>query len=1379
MAGVTGIGFSTAFPGWSEGKGDGKMNNPLKVEDPTEAAFAAIQEALTLELENAQSDAGIERADMRPDAVDDAYEAAPPVPVAPILQERPVQPAGTRPIGRRAVRDDSIEERPARQRFDATERRAANDDRQSIGQLVNQLKRPPNFAPYWWAAGAALVWVIVGIGLAFAYHRGLVASSDGVESLLTSPALLGVFASILIPPMGFFGMAAVMRRSQDLELIARSMTDVALRLAQPETIATESVVSVGQAVRREVAAMTDGVDRAMTRASELEAMVRTEVSILERAYEENEIRIRSLVDDLQAERHSIQLETERLREGLAGAETILSEEVRLVSARINDTMLEASEQVTEILGQKGEHITTALARVGDSMIDSLTAKGGELIDRLQMTGAEIREDLSNSGDLLVKTLKSRTDDLAANLLSTTSDVAMLIDGWGLDVNGNLEHLKGRIGEALDEHARQLTGTISEHIGAAGETLRSTSDTIVADFSERGNELVRRLEDGSQKAAETLSTRGLELAEQIQTAGDRIYDAVVVRGESLPQRLAETGERITNSLDRSGVEITSALADKGNDIAVSLTTASTEMTERLSVVGAEVTKAIGARGGKVTDSFRETADLLSASIGTKGDAIQEALTSKLTAIEETITVHGKDLADRLHQEGTHLARTMQDGVKAFDATVKVHAPELVDQINLRVNSVNENLRLSVETLDQRLASTTSSVASTMDQRLARIEQTLDQRTQSFTETFASRTLAFARSIADGTRGTNEALERSVETIDSLFEVRTRALGEAMAEHAETANRTLGNRVQDVASMLDTRVARIEEQVFGRLIGMADTFETRSNTMAETLATRVEGVTGSLKSNAAEVERSLTSLSQNVATSLSTHAEKVSESLGERLNEIAHLIDDKNGAFLIALERTSQRAVSEITSTNTTLKGDVQSIIERLGEANSTFQAAMNAAVGNLGDFSGTFARQVDGFNQTVSQIGATVETSSQRFSSQIEDLKSLSNGALADVGGLADRLEQQGRLLGDAALALGSTHDRVEATLATRRANMEEMSSALISRVSDLENRLQNFHGMMDASFKSTQDRLRQIAGAVSEANTGSAKIFDGQFERVRHAADAERERTTAALRQTYEVAFKDMQRLFGETGSHFADAATELKKTAQDVQRSIELAREEMKRGILELPAETEASAATMRRAVAEQIKALAELNQIVARQGQTLDVVEASARSAAQAMVRSPAPAAPVRESRQRETLSADIARKPEMVADARATARTELKSETAPAADASEANLDVLASNVAHMVDQQVLADAWDRYLRGTGGSFSARLYSPQGRKAFETLRRRYREDAAFRSAADQSLGEFDRMLDKVSANDKNFVATKGHLTSEKGKAYTMLAHAVGRFD
>ena len=66
-----------------------------------------------------------------------------------------------------------------------------------------------------------------------------------------------------MPVIFFYVLAHMFSRSQDMRLVAESMAEVAMRLAQPETAARELIVTVGQAIRREVAAMGDGVERAL------------------------------------------------------------------------------------------------------------------------------------------------------------------------------------------------------------------------------------------------------------------------------------------------------------------------------------------------------------------------------------------------------------------------------------------------------------------------------------------------------------------------------------------------------------------------------------------------------------------------------------------------------------------------------------------------------------------------------------------------------------------------------------------------------------------------------------------------------------------------------------------------------------------------------------------------------------------------------------------------------------------------------------------------------------------------------------------------------------------------------------------------------------
>src|SRR5438128_961620 len=87
-------------------------------------------------------------------------------------------------------------------------------------------------------------------------------------------------------------------RGQQMSSVAQAMAQVAIRFSEPEGSASDSMVTVGQAIRREVAAMGDGIERAIARAGELETLVANEVAALERAYSDNEVRIRALLQDI-------------------------------------------------------------------------------------------------------------------------------------------------------------------------------------------------------------------------------------------------------------------------------------------------------------------------------------------------------------------------------------------------------------------------------------------------------------------------------------------------------------------------------------------------------------------------------------------------------------------------------------------------------------------------------------------------------------------------------------------------------------------------------------------------------------------------------------------------------------------------------------------------------------------------------------------------------------------------------------------------------------------------------------------------------------------------------------------------------------------------
>jgi hypothetical protein len=186
--------------------------------------------------------------------------------------------------GRRAAR-----RRPA---GPVRERIAANDDAPSIGGLIYALEQQPSSKPYKVAAVASALWVLGGLGLGWLSVSAELSGGATFADLVVKPQFFLTIAAIVVPVAFIWFLAMLAWRAEELRLRSSTMTEVAIRLAEPDRMAEQSVASLGQAVRRQVSFMNDAVSRALGRAGELEALVHNEVSALERSYEENERKIR-------------------------------------------------------------------------------------------------------------------------------------------------------------------------------------------------------------------------------------------------------------------------------------------------------------------------------------------------------------------------------------------------------------------------------------------------------------------------------------------------------------------------------------------------------------------------------------------------------------------------------------------------------------------------------------------------------------------------------------------------------------------------------------------------------------------------------------------------------------------------------------------------------------------------------------------------------------------------------------------------------------------------------------------------------------------------------------------------------------------------------
>ncbi len=195
--------------------------------------------------------------------------------------------------------------KPARGRI------AANDDLPSIGGLIFSLQQRPARTPFYVAFAASIVWVFMCLAAGLLLFNERLSALPGGSDMLRDPASLTLIATIFVPVTLFWFLALLIWRAQELRLMASAMTEVAVRLAEPDKMAMQAVASLGQTIRRQVAAMNDAISRALGRAGELEAMVHNEVATLERSYSENELRIKGLIDELASERDALANNSER------------------------------------------------------------------------------------------------------------------------------------------------------------------------------------------------------------------------------------------------------------------------------------------------------------------------------------------------------------------------------------------------------------------------------------------------------------------------------------------------------------------------------------------------------------------------------------------------------------------------------------------------------------------------------------------------------------------------------------------------------------------------------------------------------------------------------------------------------------------------------------------------------------------------------------------------------------------------------------------------------------------------------------------------------------------------------------------------------------
>lgn len=642
---------------------------------------------------------------------------------------------------------------------------AANDDVPSIGGLIYALEQKPSTKIFRFATIASAIWAVIGISYGAFTLVPELSEGASLTSLLLHPVAFYTATAVIVPIAIFWLLAMLNWHIASLALKSSTMTEVAIRLAEPDRAAEQSIASLGQAVRRQVSFMNDAVSRALGRAGELEALVHNQVADLERSYEQNERRIRGLIQELTGERHALLNTSGSVTDTLKTLGTEIPQLIEKLStqqvtlagiikgAGENLAMLEGSlatstDRFELTLGSRTQQLQTVLEDYTSAFSTALGAR----TEQMRLAFDSYMQTLDTSLGNRTENLQTVFEEYARALDTTLANRAQALDIQLVERTKSLDDAFQRRLELFDDQIVRSTSAIDSAVSQKAMLLTDALDMHARAFSENMSRQAADLDDSVMNGVNAVRRTSENITRQTMKAIDGLSHQSGIL-QNVAENLFSQIHGVTNRFEDQGQQILK-VADHLSD--TNLRIDSTLQTRH-----ADLSRTLERLSGKADEFGRTIADY------------STNIEGSLTNIES----RAKTLASELRDGTEARSRTLIAELERVKTQTEAESERTLHDLRKRFNSVSGELSKEFETLSQRLASASDETRL----RAAQAAETL-AREQARIREESARLPATSRETADAMR---RALADQLKALDHLSQISARAVNQRDVIAPETS------------------------------------------------------------------------------------------------------------------------------------------------------------------------------------------------------------------------------------------------------------------------------------------------------------------------------------------------------------------------------------------------------------------------------------------------------------------------------------------------------------------------------------------------------------------------------------------------------------------
>lgn len=1060
--------------------------------------------------------------------------------------------------------------------------------------------------------------------------------------------------------------------------------------------------------------------------------------------------------------------------------TQLDEKAYKLSAKFDNVTSEAIEAFENRLA----NVDLSLQEHSNSIIESFIARSQALEDNAEKLGnfleshvlqinanlqertADITEAFTNGRETILSAIDQSKEKLKEEVQHIDNAIVDIVQECSQDFKLQLSDQRSLMADMLESEKNKFADTLRTQIDTLAQNTSNLEKIlidnvqIVDHYAENHVENIVQCTEKLQKViAQSCNTTkdALEAqARNIDIRADALRDSLAINSFSLNEVLADQTrileqrmETIHNLIAKSDIHVDAALKQQ---------------------IGL-VEDAIAANNKNITETVQGHiknleghAEILKNTLSQSNGTFFEALETRIETLDESLENHTRQIFERT----TSLEETFSEKLGQVCETIEMQtsvfekrSDSLQTSIilnNEQSQAIQQALETSVDNIRMTLEDSVNTVASGLRDKVVEASDILSSTSEQILSSVEDVTTKAESILSEsGNRIVSNVKQTVYDTSEKVLSVLSEQTAHTLeafttASHNAQAllNETIHTSTTEIEQVLNERcnvlhhsMQNLKNNLGYQLSDVSDRLEEAKNQTATQISEHVGKIT--------ELTDHLNQAAQNTTESIGCLTQQLSEQLSLSTQDAEQKIYAYNESLVNSLAQTNSETLQTVTALKDDLVSNISSIVAQLNQSIYSFHENSNVVLSAVQNIDGQFNEAANNFFRNTNQVTEHLSASNQALHNNVEVLQGLSQNTFEQISHITNRFGEHAKTLSETIHVLEKSENSLGASLEEKHNMLSALSNALVSKSNEINQLIVHYENILNLALERTDKNARH---------------------------------STHSLQQS-------LNQLINEASVRFSGAAKDIRRSADEVRLELSKINNDINENVQKLPEKTQETTQTIRTALNEQITALKDLVNVIQKNNQqnaneqimpTLPASSTLKRndSISSEVVKKIVPPKPVlqqNQKRQNKWVSNLLER-----ASREETWYDEMSDNTvfAPVQTKTRSvneSLNSLAAGIVQAMNHNAVVELWDHYRRGQKNIVTERLYTSNGKKIFEMIKKKHTNDVDFKRSVNQYIMDFEKLLRDVSRSSGSSNAIRKYLISDTGKVYTMLAHASGR--